>query len=609
MAASKSFEQNTDRQKPHPSEIEKAVNRFLLENLPETEERISEPMDPACEVSVVIPVCGERDYILRALQSLAEQEGVTTKQYEVILVINNSSEEPSRELNETEEEHLLRLEQYAKALKENQDVIKLVRYIEGQPVEFSLNEDEQATVDAIRKRGLKLHVIDKATREKALPPTEANVGGARNRGLVEAVERFYKQRGRNGIIAHSDADVRFDENYIKNLIEVFRRDPALVAVAGELVFERIEDESSLFDSEVSFYEELRSMYEHIAVVSMDRKENQSTYTEWSPPGDRKEKIWFSGGNMASRAFEAAAAGGIPSLNTAEDTKFGFNLAQIGKTADAKEVLVFPADRFSVRAAGHGMQKMKAAKEIKSGVPVESPEVMVFWRDAKKKFYLALKEQKVSVDTLGDIFTFHGRLLLEPEELREIETRLAGVTEIGDLEADPAFREMSEKLKSRVEAISPRKPLKEACSLLIEDLSQDPSLKDRYEALCRERLEEERVKIIKNINFIDKLTNIVLRDHPNLPNIDAFFDFLEAHESELGIDRDYIRELSELEGEQQMGLQNLCTILHKPSTKQTMLIKIRGLFKNQLTPLDDNPSYLKFLSLQVIDRVLIEKHQH
>ncbi len=604
MVASKSFERNTDR-----PEIERAVNLFISENLPETEERISEPMDPACEVSVVIPVYGERDYILRALKSLAEQEDVTAKQYEVILVVNNSSEKPPRELDETEEEHLLRLEQYEKALEENQDVIKLVRCIKEQPTELPLNEDEQAIVDAITKRDLKLHIIDKATGEKALSPTEANVGGARNRGLVEAVERFYKQLGKNGIIAHSDADVRFDEKYIKSIIEVFQRDPALVAIAGELVFERIEDEKYLFDSEVSFYEELRSIYEHIAVVSMDRKENQSTYEEYSPPGDRKEKIWFSGGNMASRAFEAALAGGIPKLNTAEDTRFGFGLTRIGKTADAKKVLVFPADRFSVRAAGHGMQKMKAAKEIKSGVPVESPEVMVFWRDAKKKFYLALKEQKVSADVLGSIFTFHDTPLLKPEELREIETRLTGVTEIGDLEADPSFREMSEKLKSRVEAISPRKPLEEACSLLIGSLSQDPSLKDKYVTIYRERLEEERVKIIKNINIIDKLVDVVLRDPRDFPNIDAFFDFVEAHKSELGIDDGYIRGLRELEGERRMGLDSLRRILRRPTVKQEMLGKITGLFKNQLTKPEDNPLYLKFLSLQVIDGLLIEKHQH
>ena len=54
------------------------VKSFLKVELPETEERIEEKMDPECQVCVVIPCCGERDYILRSLMLSPEPRSSVT---------------------------------------------------------------------------------------------------------------------------------------------------------------------------------------------------------------------------------------------------------------------------------------------------------------------------------------------------------------------------------------------------------------------------------------------------------------------------------------------------------------------------------------------------
>ena len=72
------------------------VTRYIDKELPDSEERIKVRMNPNCEVSVVIPAYGERDYILEPLASLANQKGVYPHQYEIIVVVNNPGSKPKR---------------------------------------------------------------------------------------------------------------------------------------------------------------------------------------------------------------------------------------------------------------------------------------------------------------------------------------------------------------------------------------------------------------------------------------------------------------------------------------------------------------------------------
>jgi hypothetical protein len=49
------------------------TEKYLDTFLPASEQRINTPMLPQCEVSLVVPVYGERKHILHLLKSLTEQ--------------------------------------------------------------------------------------------------------------------------------------------------------------------------------------------------------------------------------------------------------------------------------------------------------------------------------------------------------------------------------------------------------------------------------------------------------------------------------------------------------------------------------------------------------
>ncbi|GAG59283.1 unnamed protein product [marine sediment metagenome] len=106
-------------------EKEKNINKYLIENLPDSEERLVGPMDPNCEVSVVIPVYGERDFFFRPLESLTEQKGMKADQFEAIFVVNNPGTEPVREAEETEDDYQRKVEHFHKAVLENQETINI----------------------------------------------------------------------------------------------------------------------------------------------------------------------------------------------------------------------------------------------------------------------------------------------------------------------------------------------------------------------------------------------------------------------------------------------------------------------------------------------------
>ena len=199
------------------TERERAIRQFLAESLPPTEERIREPMNPRCEVCVVLPAYNEREYVLRPLVSLAKQEGVSPDQYEVIIVVNNPPNIPEISEDETEDEYRKRVELYNDAVENNQETLKLVRYINEEDTQIILTEQEQETIIAIQQSGLRVFAIDKASESKTLPKEAANVGGARNRGIAEAIERFHEHVRKNGILVHSDSEVRFSDKYIKDI--------------------------------------------------------------------------------------------------------------------------------------------------------------------------------------------------------------------------------------------------------------------------------------------------------------------------------------------------------------------------------------------------------
>lgn len=242
------------------TERERAIVEFLTENLPESEERIRAAMDINCKVAVVIPAYCERHSILRMIKSLAEQKDVTVNEYELIVVVNNPDSPPKRASNEKLEDFTRRFDQFYKAVDENQQTLKLISYIHGRDVDVEMSEYERLVIETIRLSGLRVHAIDKASSGKTLSRNVANTGGARNRGVAEAVERFFKQR-RNGIIAQTDADCSVDEKYISNLIKTFDTKPDLIGISGGMDMQ-VELGNEMLKL-VSLYDEVKEAYQRL----------------------------------------------------------------------------------------------------------------------------------------------------------------------------------------------------------------------------------------------------------------------------------------------------------------------------------------------------------
>lgn len=344
---------------------ERKIAEFLAENLPPTEQRIQEPMNPNCEVCIVLPAYNERKYILRPLASLATQRGVNPDQYEVIVVINNPPTAPIRDESETEGVYQKKTESYQAAVADNQETLSLIRHITDEHFPAALMEEEDVIVKNIRQSGLRLFVVDKASEGKTLPQDEANVGGARNRGVAEAIERFHNQINRNGIIAQSDAEVRFPSSYLTDLMSAFRKNPEIVGMVGNVTPEDIDEHQVLFKS-LALYKDADDVYQQLVNFA----EHGRLYDPGDPAGN------FHGSNMASKAFETALVGGVPKVSGAEDTLFGIRLSKIGKTRKIKSLETIPIRRFSARATtGEGQGLLRAASNTNDAGDflVENPE--------------------------------------------------------------------------------------------------------------------------------------------------------------------------------------------------------------------------------------------
>lgn len=77
------------RERTAELERQKDILEYVGRELPETETRIAEPMRPECRVSVSIPAYEEGSGILQSLEFLADQDGISKDQYEIIVNVNN----------------------------------------------------------------------------------------------------------------------------------------------------------------------------------------------------------------------------------------------------------------------------------------------------------------------------------------------------------------------------------------------------------------------------------------------------------------------------------------------------------------------------------------
>ena len=380
------------------------TQEFVKKELSPTERRIETPMHQECKVSVVIPVYAERkDIFDRTLLSLADQKDVGIDNFEVMCVVNNGKETSD------------------KIKKENKDTLSMLTYLQNGDENLlpsDITNKEKEVLDKIRDSKIHIFAIDKSTEGKTFSKELANVGGARERGLIESIARFLENQNKNGIIAHTDADTRLDSQYIVSLLNVFE-DESVIGVTGPIQMEQ--DKDYLNEKQKIAFTEMNRRF-RIYWSKMQKLFPNSDFVRKNIKdifGETNNEISFNGANMASRAFATAKVGGIDKIAGEEDTIFGRKLSKVGKIIYAPEVIAYPKIRRSLRTTtGHGIRidQMMKAFENNGDVIVENPLKIKFIEDSKKSINQLLAEKKLTEDNLLEILEVDDEFLLNKKDI-------------------------------------------------------------------------------------------------------------------------------------------------------------------------------------------------
>ncbi len=448
------FEQSAP-QEPRETGAKEKIEHYLAESLPPSEKRISETMDPRCEVSVVIPSAGERKYFFRPIESLLNQVNVKPEQFEIIMVINNS--QPKQKPKEPDDVFQERVAQANIGAAENQEVLKVAQLLMGEKAEVDLSDKEHALIRRIRDAKLRVYAVDKASEGQTLSSEKANVGGARNRGVAEAVERFV-QIGKNGLIVQTDADTALDEHFLERAIGAFKANPELTGASGYLEMDTEAEQDDRM-KEVHFFAGMDRLYRTLL--------NYYSTKEQDLPKRRN----FTGANMISRAYQTGMVGGVPEIGEKEDVEFGRRLDSIGKTMRLSAIIARPVDRISLRTAGtlkgHGHIRATMAKEIATigEITVDSVEYTETV-DRIEQAAMAAKD----LETFKQAMIFRDVPLLPEPEMQEL---------FASIQSGTPKKELLYKVYDQVARIIPRIPILKASQQLLARLCEQESLCEKY----------------------------------------------------------------------------------------------------------------------------------
>jgi len=574
---------------------EKKIINYLDREL-EGEERIEREMDESCEVSVVVPVYAERDYIFRPLKSLTEQEDVESNHFEAIFVVNNKGEEPRRDIDETDADYQRKLDLYHKAAGEggeNQQVINIINHINGEKLVVDLSKDEKKVVRDIKKKGINVHVIDKASEGKTLSPGEDNVGGARNRGVAEAVARFYEQKHENGIIAQTDSDSRMDKDYIRNIISTFNNNPDMVGARGELEFEQA------FNSEVfrkvANYQEMNYRYNRLLDYYFKLQQGDEETIQ------QANQVAFSGANMMSRAYESAIVGGVPKKAGGEDPEFGYRLANIGNTKHIEEVKTYPADRESARTAvwaGHGQNKIKAIEAFqgKDTINVDCLDYMKARNELGTRVKRLFDEGRASLESLREAFTFNGGRLLEDNDLKRIIAMAGEAGDIKKIEMSDERREIRHRYENALRKIYPKQPVDEAAEELIDDMRSDGTIGKKFEAIYSAMAEEEDKWVGGRQDKMDKVIGIIFANPERGEySEEEMLSLLKQHKDKIGLEDEGIENISN----ERHILIRLVKSINQADSETEAMENLKSAFEEEMSPVEEHPAKKRMLELRAM----------
>lgn len=590
MGELKNKARSTDRQ-PNPLSPEKKrrILHFLKEALPPGEPRISTPMDVECEVSVVIPAYAERQMILRPLESLIRQTGIEKKQFEVIIVVNNPEEVPERLAVDSEADYQKKIELYQRALQENQEVLRLVQLIQGQQVELDVSAVEVEAIQRIRDSGLRVFAVDKASKGHTLPQEQATVGGARNRGVAEAIERFYSQAKKNGIIVQTDADVRLDEAYLSGAITLFAERPKVVGVSGKSDFELPWGDP--FYLKTTLYSDLLRKYELLL---------RATYED--PSGKKLQKsISFGGANMASRAYETALIGGVPKLYAGEDTAFGEKLKDEGEVMLTPELVAHPADRYSMRTSGHGYERIKMQEQLDGSeeIQVLNPRYSEYIKQLNARLVEALDHPPVKAEILKSIFSYADRPLIEPEELQKLMAKITPETSLDDFKTDPVKYQLVSTVVTRLKQRIGTVPLHQGLAGLKERLLGGGAINSRFESSKQAFLLEERRNIEYRRWFIKQFVQLLFERKLVPPTGETIIRLLLEQQKELAIPEEKLKHITQETRGIQRAVDTLSDVHTPEEATQKMLVE----YQPELTPPEERPELMTMLELKALFSVM------
>ena len=574
------LEENTMPEKE--IKIKDYINKTLT-----NEERIDIPMSPECKASIIVPVFGERDYIFRPLKSLAQQQGIKSEEFEAIFIINNPPPIPNKE--ELTENEYLKIEQYEKILKENQETLKIFKLINGENVQVELSEEEKNIIADIKEKGIKIHCIDKSSKGKEL--SVANVGGARNRGVAEAVARFYENRN-NGIIGQTDADSRMEEHYIRRLIDIFHDKPELIGVTGEMQFEESEDNDELFKLS-SIYYDLEYFYSDLLRMVSEGKISKDEVVI-------KKEVPFTGANMASRAYETALVDGIPEFAGGEDTEFGKRLEKIGKIEKAREIKTYPSDRFSARTdekAGHGHRKLKYAQALeKNGrVEVKSVGYTMINKSIRDNLAEAIRDNKKDVDSLKEVFSIDGESIFNENELVALSVKLETVDDASKINSNKLLDELREKYYKILESKEPSRAIEEAITELLEELNKNDILKKTFEIVKTDLIQKDEDSVKRGVEIIDKLLCEIYPNKSKDINDKNLLEIIKEKKDEIGANEKFIAGLES----NSIPLKKIAEQINLSNSKDEAMNKLKTIFKYELMSTKEYGLKMKIIEVKAM----------
>lgn len=258
--------------------------------------------DKDCQMAVVVPVCNEDlRVVLRQLQSIIAQKNISSNQFEVIYIVNNSPDANSEVIKKNAEILNLPIWRNRKNAMKDKDYPIEIRGLLGELEKFNL------------------FVIDKSSPGNEIP--DCNVGKARNRAIAETSSRFFANDN-DGLIFQIDADSYYpDSTYFRRVIDCFKENPALIALCGGV---------KLYCDVEKYTDEEKKQSKIEVSLLCDYLRWKSLKFLLLGKSFVYDDDFMSGPNMISKSFPSAVVHGVPNEERAEDVAFGERLQSYAK---------------------------------------------------------------------------------------------------------------------------------------------------------------------------------------------------------------------------------------------------------------------------------------